>query len=270
MIWTHTIDPVAFGLPFGLAVRWYGLVYALGAAMAMAVVPRLWAQAHGALSDQKISKKWLEDVVFASFVAGVLGGRFFEFVFYYPAVFIHNPVEILKIWKGGMSIHGGILGALGALWYFARQKQISLLRLADLVALPLTFVLIFGRLANFANSELVGIPTNSSWGVVFPLIDEIPRHPSQLYHAGKNLLVFLVLLWGFNRGWVNTSGKITGAFLFLYGGIRAALHHWREPTAMIGNVSVGQGLSAGMLVVGVYFLFFKGKQKQSKQQKRCH
>ncbi len=242
MIWNF--DPVAFSL-FGLDVRWYGLAYIFGFFLTLLWGYRIQAQL---LGDKKLTKEQFENLTFGMFVGGVLGGRIGEFLFYSPETFVHDPFEILKMWHGGMSIHGGILGAIGYAFFFARAKKIPLLRLLDVFVLPLAVTLIFGRFANFVNGELVGRATGTDWGVIFPHIDNVLRHPSQLYEVGKNIVLSGVLFLVFKKGYGKYVGLLSTTFLAGYGVLRFGIEFFREPDGMIWILTTGQVLCVAMIV----------------------
>lgn len=242
MIWNF--DPVAFSL-LGISIRWYGLVYVLGFFLAL----QLGWHLQKSLTPTKISKKNFENLTFGLFLWGVIGGRIGHFLFYNPSVFRTDIWEILKVWHGGMSIHGGLLGALifAFLWY--RKHGVRFLWITDIFTLPLAITLIFGRIANFLNGELVGRPTGTDWGVIFPHIDSTLRHPSQLYESGKNLLLVLLLLYFLRKGYGRKEGFCTAFFLFGYGVLRFGIEFVRAPDGVLWGLTHGQWLS--LLMVGV-------------------
>lgn len=259
MTYTWNIDPVAFSL-FGLDVRWYGLVYIVGFLFTFLWIRKMWNQ----FSSTKLSKSDLEDVVFWTFFSGVIGGRLGEFLFFHPEVIWNNPLQILKIWEGGMSIQGGILFACIALFFWCRKHKVRLGEITDALVIPLSAALALGRIANFINGELVGRPTNSDWGVIFPHVDDLLRHPSQLYESGKNLLLVIILTLVFlylKRKKIHRPGILTSIFITGYGILRFTIEAlWRAPDSQFGPFSSGQWLSLVMIVIGVG-IFFKVKNK---------
>ncbi len=264
MIWD--LNPVAFSV-FGLDVRWYGLVYIFGFFLTL-----LWGYAiqKTLLKEKQLTKDQFENVVFGMFVAGVLGGRIGEFLFYAPQTFITHPMEILKVWHGGMSIHGGILGAVGYAFFFTRKHKIPLLRLLDVFVIPLAVTLIFGRVANFMNGELVGRATGTDWGVIFPHIDNVLRHPSQLYETGKNIVLSGFLLLLFQKGYGKYVGMLTAGFLAGYGILRFCIEFFREPDGMIWILSTGQALCLVMIVFAFLLAqsqnFWKNSSRNEQQK----
>jgi len=206
-IWN--LDPVAFSF-LGIDIRWYGLVYIFGFLLTLHWGWHLWQSVN---KKKKIKKEKFENLVFGTFFFGVLGGRLGEFIFYSPETFIYDFFEIFKVWNGGMSIHGGILGAMLFVFFWARKNKISFFQITDIFVIPLTIALMLGRGANFMNGELVGQLTDQSWGVIFPHVDEYFRHPSQLYEVLKNLLLFGILYSLFRRKLWEKRGILTGIFL---------------------------------------------------------
>jgi len=248
-MYTWNLDPIAFSI-LGLEVRWYGLVYIFGFFLTSFLGEKILRKTH-----PNLKKSDFENAIFGIFFAGILGGRLGEFIFYSPATFWENPLEILKIWNGGMSIHGGIIAAVLATAFFAKKTRIPLWNWLDALVIPLAITLIFGRLANFWNGELVGIPTDQSWGVIFPHIDNLLRHPSQLYESAKNLILAVILVEFFRRGCWKFPGFLTTIFLAGYGILRFAIEFVRESDGTIGTISTGQILSAGMVILAFAIAF---------------
>jgi phosphatidylglycerol:prolipoprotein diacylglycerol transferase len=245
MIWNF--DPVAISL-FGLDIRWYSLVYIAGFFLALK-----WGyQLQKRTLTHPFSKDRFENLTFGIFVAGVIGGRLGHFLFFDASVFGQNFWEIFRIWNGGMSIHGGLLGSCIWAWWWCRRQNVSLLKMADVFMLPLAVILIFGRLGNFLNGELVGRPTETDWGMIFPHVDNLLRHPSQLYEVAKNGIISLLLLYFWTNQWWKKTGFLTVLFLTSYGILRFSIEFFKEPTATFGYVSVGQILSFGMILFAFY------------------
>ncbi len=242
-------DPVLFSI-FGLDIRWYGLAYIAGFFLALFLAPKI-AQKNGL----GISKIDFENLLFGVFLSGVIGGRLGFFMFYSWETFSTDFLEIFRVWHGGMSIHGGILGTtvFGILW--AKFHKIDALKIFDILVLPLAIALGFGRIANFINGELVGIPTDQTWGIVFPHIDNLLRHPSQLYEALKNWFLALIIffLWQKNHG--KKKGVLSFVFLFGYGLMRSGIEFFREETSSIWNVSTGQVLSIVLILIALLVAF---------------
>lgn len=239
------IDPVAFSV-FGFGVRWYGIVYVVGFVFAYFFLMH-FAREFG-FDWEELEKIFLFVMIF-----GILGGRLFYVLFYNPAFYLANPVEVFSVWRGGMSIHGGFLGAFFVLWFFARRSGLSLLRLADFFCLPAGFALALGRLANFVNQELVGKVTSWAGGVVFPMIDDKVRWPVQIFESLKNMVVFEVLLFLHFFRKLRT-GVLSGLFLVLYNFGRFFVDFLREPTIDLGWISLGQFFCLVYGFLGVWIL----------------
>jgi len=242
MIWNA--DPVAFSIA-EFDVRWYGLVYALGFFFCD------WAGWQRIRGHGEMDKKTWEGFMLGVFITGVIGGRLGEFLFYQTDVLFSDPLEVLKIWHGGMSIHGGIISTILWIFFWGKSHKVSPLLLADALALPLAVILIFGRLANWMNGELWGRPTGTDWGVIFPHVDNILRHPSQFYESGKNLLLVGILaVVGSVPSW-KKAGIQTAVFFAGYGVLRFIIEFYREPSSWIGPITTGQALCAAMILAAI-------------------
>ena len=266
------------------AVRWYAMAYIAGIILGWRYAARLvrnarlWGAAGPAANDVQI-----DDMVLWITLGVILGGRIGYVLFYMLPLasgretLLHDPLEIVRLWHGGMSFHGGAIGVAVALVAFARARRLSLLGLTDLVSACVPIGLAFGRLANFINGELWGRVTTLPWGVVFcgRHIDTyadgscvaglLPRHPSQLYEAGlEGLALFLILRLATHRaGWLRRPGTVTGLFLVGYGVFRITLEHVRMPDEGLRNLpfglTVGMLLSVPMVLAGA-FLIWRGSR----------
>lgn len=245
-----SFDPVAVSIgPF--AIRWYALAYVCGLLIGWRYCRWLAARA-----PTKIEAGAIDDYLLWATLGVVLGGRLGYVVFYNPGHYLSNPLEILYVWQGGMSFHGGLIGVVVATALFARKAGIPLLGLGDIVCCAAPVGLFLGRLANFVNGELFGRPTEAPWGVIFPQGGPLPRHPSQLYEAGlEGLVLFLVLWLLVRRGGLRRHGLASGVFFAGYGAARLFVELFREPDAQIGflagGVTMGQMLSLPMLLIGI-------------------
>jgi phosphatidylglycerol---prolipoprotein diacylglyceryl transferase len=277
------ISPDIFSIDLGVMVftlRWYALAYIIGILISWRLMlaavrnPRLWQGAAPMTGDQvERLMTWL--------ILGILiGGRLGFVLFYQPAYYLANPLDIPKIWQGGMAFHGGFLGVVIAAWLFLRREGIPALPVGDLLSLATPPGLMLGRLANFINAELWGRPTDLPWGVIFPgeaaqncpgITGLCARHPSQLYEAAlEGLILGLLLIWlVWRRGWLRFPGRIMGVFLAGYGLARFAVEFVRQPDAQFvspGNplglalqlqgwgLTMGQLLSLPMILAGLWFL----------------
>ncbi|MHB1083904.1 MAG: prolipoprotein diacylglyceryl transferase [Thiobacillus sp.] len=251
---THPqFDPVALQLG-PIAIHWYGLMYL--AAFAQVILLGRWCIAHRPWSGWKLNM--LDDVLFYGVLGVILGGRLGYVLFYKPAEYLAHPFDILKLWEGGMSFHGGFLGVIIAMALFAHRHKLRWLSVTDFIAPLVPLGLAAGRLGNFINGELWGRATDLPWGMIFPQAgDGIARHPSQLYQfAGEGLLLFVIL-------WLYASkprpvGAVSGVFLIGYGSLRFIAEFAREPDSFLGlldlGLSMGQWLSLPMIVAGVIML----------------
>ena len=250
-------DPVAIHLG-PLAIRWYGLMYLAGFIMF------LWFGRLRIRQPHMAARGWvtrdLDDMLFFGVLGVILGGRLGYILFYKPGYYFSHPLEMLKVWEGGMAFHGGFLGVLVAMWLFARTRKRTWLEVTDFIAPMIPCGLAAGRLGNFINGELWGRPTDLPWGMIFPQAgDNIPRHPSQLYQfAGEGVLLF-ILLWFFARK-PRPTGAVSGAFLIGYGGFRFLAEFAREPDSFLGllalHFSMGQWLSVPMVLAGAAMMIW--------------
>ncbi len=252
-------DPVAFSLG-PLAVRWYGLMYLAGFALFMAL-GRYRAR-------RNVLSGWLprdvDDLLFYGVLGVILGGRLGYVLFYKPAHYLANPLEILAVWQGGMAFHGGFLGVLLAVWIYARMTRRHFLDVTDFIAPLIPLGLAAGRLGNFINAELVGRVTDVPWAMVFPSVDTLPRHPSQLYQfALEGVLLFVVLWWFGSRA--RPRGALSGTFLLGYGVLRFTAEFFRQPDDFLGllslGLSMGQWLSLPMILAGAALLAWSYRRR---------
>ncbi|NQV08429.1 prolipoprotein diacylglyceryl transferase [Candidatus Woesearchaeota archaeon] len=249
----HNINPILLSI-FGLEIRYYGLVYAIGFIFSLWYVLKLVEK-----KEINLTKDEVYDFMIWIIIGLVIGGRLGIILFYNLGYYLANPFEIIAIWHGGMSFHGAIIGMILVGYYFHRKKKIDFYQMADAIVVPAALMLMFGRVANFINGELYGTITNVSWGVKFPDVEGF-RHPSQLYEAFKNLVIFSTL-W-FLKSKKHKKGFLFWCFVTMYGLLRTLISFYRVPTTMIFGVSVGQLFSFGMFVVGAYVLFNHYKRKR--------
>ena len=249
------LDPIAIKLG-PLAVHWYGLMYLLAFASFL-VLGNLRTRRRPELG---FSSQDIDDMLFYGVFGVILGGRLGQVLFYEPAYFMAHPADIFAIWKGGMSFHGGFVGVIIAMALFAWKKQKSFLQVTDFIAPLSALGLAAGRIGNFINGELWGRPASPDlpWSMIFPHVDNIPRHPSQLYQAGLEGFLLFALIWWYAAK-PRRAGQLSGAFLLGYGVMRFIGEYFREPDAGIFGhsylVSMGQWLSVPMVLLGLYFIF---------------
>jgi phosphatidylglycerol---prolipoprotein diacylglyceryl transferase len=257
-------DPVAFSVG-PLSVRWYGLMYLVGFALFIVLGRRR--------ARQKGLNGWLprdiDDLLFYGVIGVIVGGRLGEVLFFQPGHYFAHPAEILAVWKGGMSFHGGFLGVLVAMLYFARKTGRAWLDVTDFIAPLVPLGLAAGRIGNFINGELWGRIADPTlpWAMVFPQVDTLPRHPSQLYQAGMEGLMLFVILWWFSSH-PRPRGAVSGVFLIGYGVFRAAGEMFRHPDEGIFGlltfgVSMGQWLSLPMVLAGIAMLVWSYRRRKS-------
>lgn len=278
------ISPDVFSITIAgreFALRWYALAYLAGLLIGWRIIvalmrrPRLW----GGVAPMRPEQ--VEELLTWVVAGVILGGRLGFVLFYEPGYYLSHPAEIIKVWQGGMSFHGGFLGVVLAAWAWARRNGIAALRLADALAVAAPVGLLLGRLANFINAELWGRPTTAPWGVIFPgeaaqhcpgIVGACARHPSQLYEAGlEGLLLGLVLLVLVRRGGLARPGLALGVFLAGYGLARFVVEFFRQADARfitpdnplghvlggpVWGITMGQLLSLPMVAVGVGFILW--------------
>lgn len=248
------INPIAISLgPF--AVHWYGLMYVTGF-LAFLGLGR-WQIKHRSWHGWTL--EMLDDALFFGALGVVLGGRLGYVLFYQPAHFLIHPLEIFAVWQGGMSFHGGFLGVLVAMWFFARKYNLNSpknwLKVMDFVAPLVPIGLGAGRMGNFINGELWGRPTDAAYGMIFPHVDTIARHPSQLYEFFLEGIVLFLILWIYAAK-PRAVGAISALFLIGYGSFRFLVEFTRQPDDYLGllslGLSMGQWLSLPMILLGIW------------------
>lgn len=247
----HNINPVLFNLG-SLEIRYYGVIYALGFVIAYFFL--LYFIRSKRLN---LKEKELDDLLFYLLIGIIVGARLFEVLFYNLGFFLENPLEIFMLWHGGLSFHGGLVGAAIAIFIFCRKRKVQFYDLADALVFPAALALFLGRLGNFINGELYGRITSLPWCVKFKDVDGC-RHPSQIYESFKNLLIFAIL-------WYTKDKKINGkklpkgfffwSFVLLYAVFRFIIEFVKQPTVQVGFLTMGQVLCIAMFGVGVVFFY---------------
>ena len=255
----NNFDPVAFKL-FSFEIRWYSLSYIFGILAGWFLCKKIF------IKNIKISEKF-DDYISYIIIGIILGGRFGYVIFYNFDYYIKNIFDILKIWEGGMSFHGGLIGIIVASIIFAKKNQQNPFLYMDLVALVSPIGIFFGRVSNFINSELYGIPTELPWAVIFIKIDNIARHPSQLYEAVfEGIILFLILIYFKNKDYLNKPGLISSLFVIFYSIFRFIIEYFRVPDEQLGylilNLSMGQIVSLIFVLIGIIIFYSRYENKQ--------
>ncbi|MFQ5567781.1 MAG: prolipoprotein diacylglyceryl transferase [Paracoccaceae bacterium] len=269
------IDPALFTIAIGgyeFSLRWYALAYIAGLVLGWRLMvrlmrrPRLWPNDRAPMTPAQP-----EELLTWMILGVVLGGRLGYVIFYNPGYFLDHPGEIVQVWQGGMSFHGGFIGVILGLILFARRRAMPLLQAGDAVALAAPAGLFFGRLANFINGELWGRVTDVPWAMVFPAVPpemwtdgvNLPRHPSQLYEAGLEGLALGAVMWwlALRRGWLKRPGSVIGIFFIGYGLARSVVENFRQWDEQLSEMvatyglTMGQMLSLPMVLIGLGFIW---------------
>lgn len=261
------IDPVAIRI-FGLEIHWYALMYLLGFALAYILMRvRLKHEPFRSITKpEPYSPVFIDDVLTAVILGVLLGGRLGYTFFYKPVYYLQHPVEIIKLWDGGMSFHGGVIGVILAFAWLAWRRKRPFLQIADFVVPAAPLGLAAGRVGNFINGELWGraAPADLPWAMIFPTGGDVPRHPSQLYQALLEGVLLFIILWLFARK-PRYRGQVAAVFLVGYGIFRFIGEYFREPDAHLGylglGLSMGQWLSVPMIIGGIALFIWAQKKK---------
>lgn len=254
LIYPQIIDPIAFHIgPF--PVRWYGLMYLFGFVAGWFL---LYRRLLTAAYKDTFTTEQLSDIIFYTALGIIIGGRCGYMLFYNTSDLIAHPLLLFQTWKGGMSFHGGLIGVLVALWFYARHINKSVIDITDFIVPVVPVGLAAGRLGNFINDELWGRVTDMPWGMVFPTGGNLPRHPSQLYEFVLEGIVLFVILWFFSKQ-KRPRWSVSALFLIFYGLFRFSIEFFREPDIQRGYIAFGwltegQLLSLPMIVIGIGLL----------------
>jgi len=255
----NNFDPVAIQF-FSLEIRWYSLAYVLGILIGWILSKKIF------ISNYTVKEKF-DDFVTYLILGIIVGGRLGYVLFYNFNYYSNNLFDIFKIWQGGMSFHGGLLGVIIVSIWFAKKNNQNTFIYLDIVSLVSPIGIFFGRIANFINSELYGIETNLPWAVKFIQVDNLSRHPSQLYEAFfEGFILFLILLLFRNKSFAKTPGFISGLFLIFYSIFRFIIEFFRVPDEQLGyllfNLSMGQIISFIFFSIGIYLIIIKYEIKK--------
>ena len=256
----NNFDPVALEI-MSLEIRWYSLAYIMGIIIGWLLCKKIF------IKKTNISEQF-DDFITYLIIGIIIGGRTGYIIFYNFSYYINNILDIFKIWEGGMSFHGGLLGVIVASVLFANKHKHDSFLYMDLVSMVSPIGIFFGRLANFINSELYGTPTEVSWGVIFVQIDNLSRHPSQLYEAIlEGLVLFLILLYFRKKNFLEKPGLISSIFLIFYSIFRFFIEFFRSPDDQLGylifNLTMGQIISLIFILFGIILFNFKNENKQT-------
>jgi len=254
----NNFDPVAFQI-ISFEIRWYSLAYILGIIIGWILCKKIF------IKNLDINQKF-DDYITYLIIGIIIGGRLGYVFFYNFNYYINNILDIFKIWQGGMSFHGGLLGIIVASILFAKKNNQDLFVYTDLVSLVAPIGIFFGRLANFINSELYGKVTEVPWAVTFVQVDNLSRHPSQLYEAFfEGIILFILLLYFRNKNFLAKPGLISGLFLIFYSVFRFCIEFFRVPDEQIGylifNLSMGQIISLVFIMIGTIVFYLKNENK---------
>ena len=252
----NNFDPVAFQI-FSLEIRWYSLSYIIGILIGWFLSKRIF------ISNNELRDKF-DDYITYLILGIIIGGRLGYVFFYNFGYYINNFIDIFKVWQGGMSFHGGLLGIIFVSILFAKKNNHDPFRYLDVVAIVAPIGIFFGRIANFINSELYGTETNLPWGVKFLKIDNLSRHPSQIYEAiFEGIILLFILLYFRKKGFMKSPGIISGLFLIFYSIFRFLIEFLRVPDEQLGylffNFTMGQIMSFLFLLIGTFLTLKKNE-----------
>jgi len=256
----NNFDPVAFQI-MSFEIRWYSLAYITGIIIGWLLCKKILIQ------KSDINEKF-DDYITYLVIGMIIGGRLGYIIFYNFSYYINNFFDIFKVWEGGMSFHGGLIGIIIASILFTKKHNQDSFLYMDLVSLVAPIGIFFGRLANFINSELYGTPTDIPWAVTFIQVDNLSRHPSQLYEAIlEGIILFIILMYFKNKDYLKKPGLISGLFLIFYSIFRFFIEFVRVPDEQLGylifELSMGQIISLIFFVIGIILFYLKNENKQT-------
>ena len=254
----NNFDPVAFQI-MSFEIRWYSLAYILGIVIGWILCKKIF------IKNSDINEKF-DDYIAYLVIGIILGGRIGYIIFYNFSYYLDNIFDIFKIWQGGMSFHGGLLGVIASSYIFAKKNNQNPFFYLDQVSLVAPVGVFFGRLANFINSELYGTVSSAPWSVIFIKVDNLSRHPSQLYEAFlEGIILFLILIYFVNKDYLKKPGLISGLFLIFYSLFRFFVEFFRVPDEQIGylllNLTMGQIISLVFASIGITLVYLKNENK---------
>ena len=255
----NNFDPVAIQI-FSIEIRWYSLAYIIGILLGWILSKRFF------IANVELKEKFDDFLTFV-ILGIIIGGRLGYVILYNPNYYLDNLIDIFKIWEGGMSFHGGLIGVVLASFYFAKKNNQNFFIYLDVISIVAPIGIFFGRIANFINSELYGTETNLPWAVQFIKIDNLYRHPTQLYEAiFEGLILFLILIYLRNKGLMKITGLMSGIFLICYSIFRFMIEFLRVPDEQIGylifNLTMGQIISCIFFLIGIYLTIVRYENKK--------
>ena len=255
----NNFDPVAIQI-FSIEIRWYSLAYIIGILLGWILSKRFF------IANVELKEKFDDFLTFV-ILGIIIGGRLGYVILYNPNYYLDNLIDIFKIWEGGMSFHGGLIGVVLASIYFAKKNNQNFFIYLDVISIVAPIGIFFGRIANFINSELYGTETNLPWAVQFIKIDNLYRHPTQLYEAiFEGLILFLILIYLRNKGLMKITGLMSGIFLICYSIFRFIIEFLRVPDEQIGyllfNLTMGQIISCIFFLIGIYLTIVRYENKK--------
>ena len=253
-MYINNFDPVAIQI-FSFEIRWYSLAYIAGILLGWILSKRIF------ISNPSLKEKF-DDFITYIILGIIVGGRLGYVIFYNLEYYSNNLTDVFKVWQGGMSFHGGLIGVIAVSIWFSKKNNQDPFSYLDVVSIVAPIGIFFGRIANFINSELYGIKTDMPWGVKFIQIDNLYRHPSQLYEAFfEGLILFFILIYFRNKGFMKISGLISSLFLIFYSTFRFVIEFYRVPDEQLGylffNLTMGQIISFAFFLVGAYLFTTK-------------
>ena len=255
----NNFDPVAIQI-FSVEIRWYSLAYVIGILFGWFLSKRIF------IKDPLLKEKF-DDYITYLIIGIIIGGRLGYVLLYNPNYYLNNLIDVFKIWQGGMSFHGGLVGVIATSVLFAKKNDQDSFIYLDVVSIVAPIGIFFGRISNFINSELYGIETNLPWAVKFIQVDNLYRHPSQLYEAiFEGLILFIVLIYFRKKGFMKIPGLISGLFLIFYSFFRFIIEFVRMPDEQLGyiffNLTMGQIVSFIFFLIGSYLVIAKHEIKK--------
>ena len=255
-MYIHDLNPVLINFSF-FEVRWYSLAYIFGILIGWWIAKKI---INFKIQNKtiKIESGIFDDLISYIIISIIIGGRIGYVIFYNLSYYLNNPFDIFKIWQGGMSFHGALIGIMLGTYLFSKKVKVNSFFFLDLISCVAPIGIFFGRIANFINGELYGKPTSLFWSVIFPEIDRIPRHPSQLYEAALEGIILFIILINIVLKKSTKTGVVSAFFMIFYGLFRIVSEQFREPDAQVGYLfnlfSMGSILSFFMVLIGLFIL----------------